>query len=108
MTLNWYEIKTLDEFKKEYLNAIVYEPYTPQRVGKIIGIKSSTGKFDAYKTFVKVRWLKQTKKYPDKETTVRLAHLNFYKDLIDDHHRKYLKHQKILKEAQKISAARSK
>jgi hypothetical protein len=98
----WWSAKTKKDFEIMYKDAIVYEPYTPQRVGKIIDIIFPKGKFDAYQTAVKVRWLKQTEKFPDKETVVRAAHLNSFADLVEDHHRKYKNHKKTLEKAQKL------
>ena len=112
MKLAWYDIKT-DEQAKEYIGVAVYEPYTVQRVGKIIDCYLETKEYQKeiyaghcismrYDVWAKVKWLKQTQKYPDQITEVPLQHLQDYETLIEDHRRKYEKHQAILEEVRRL------
>lgn len=104
MKYAWYEIET-EEQAKELIGSVVYEPYTPSRVGKIVDCYLNHVGYNrpnhlGYHCFASVRWLKQTKKYPHKQTEVRLSHLQDYEKLIADHKRKYEKHAAILKKVQ--------
>ncbi len=98
----WWEIKTVEQFNEEFMGKIVYEPYTPQRMGKVIEIIHRAGEFDSYESCVKVRWLKQTEKYPDRETIVRAYHLNDFEGLVNDHLKKYNKHLISFNKAKKL------
>jgi hypothetical protein len=98
----WYEIKTFEEFKEEFMGRIIYEPYCPTRVGKIIEVINTHGKFNVTNINVKIKWLKQTKKFPEKETIQRAYHLKDLQNLIDDHLKKYNNHLKTLIQAKKL------
>jgi len=96
----WWQMKTNADIHK-VIGLIIYEPYQVSRVGKIIDAwmhKSGRAKIPV----CKIRWLKQTKKYPIKESQHGMMGLNYYEDLMESHKRKYENMSKIFKEAIKL------
>ena len=97
-----WNANTQEEYDKIILGKIVYKAYTPQRVGKVIKTLHPKKEFDMYEVRVIVKWLTQTKKYPDKETIVRGIHLQDFEALLFDHHKKYTNHLKVFEKAKKL------
>lgn len=94
---------------------IVYRGYSPQNPGKIIAIVGN----DLPYYICKVRWMHPAPKlvkepyphYPrkgddnavfEKETIEHTMHLNSFQALIDDHKKKWTKHQQMLTKAKKL------
>ena len=100
--LKWWEIENNDQ-AKTMIGSIVYEAYTPSRVGKVIDcwLEHPYGRGHAMPV-AKVKWLRQTKKYPDPVSEVLLHALNDFEALIEDHRRKYKKHKKVLDEVKTL------
>jgi hypothetical protein len=99
--LEWWKIETEEDCKK-VIGKIVYEHYTPSRVGKVIDCGMGEAFMDlpqgrismGAQPVAKVKWLKQTKKYPDQITEIQLSRLNDFTALMLDHKRKYDNHLK--------------
>ena len=103
--LEWWKIETNDDCSK-MVGRIVYEHYTPTRVGRIIECYMGNVRYQlpggryfdkGPEPIAKVKWLKQTKKYPEPITEISLSSCNDFEALIEDHKKKYENHLETYK-----------